>query len=56
VALIKCNSANYETGRDALGIKIPAPRGGVLKFTATDSVAEEKTNTASCGVLNPKIK
>jgi hypothetical protein len=37
-------------------IKIPAPRGGVLKFTATDSVAEEKTNAASCGVLSPKIK
>jgi hypothetical protein len=37
-------------------IKIPAPRGGVLKFTATDFVAEEKTNAASCGVLSPKIK
>jgi hypothetical protein len=37
-------------------IKIPAPRDGVLNFTATDSVAEEKTNAASCGVLNPKIK
>jgi hypothetical protein len=26
-----------------------------LKFTATDSVVEEKTNATSCGVLSPKI-
>jgi hypothetical protein len=37
-------------------IKIPDPRGEVLKFTATESVAEEKTNAANCGVLTPQIK